>query len=142
MDPEITLIPPPEGLKKMESLNKYLNIYSLEETANEFFITFTHGTNTDSPILAIFNKSGRELVFLEHEEAGRYGMVNDLDGGLAFWPRRVYNDSVMIDYLDAYEIVEYYENHSEDASMKPFFRDMAENLNINDNPVLVVTKIK
>jgi len=78
---------------------------------------------------------------------GDEGFQNDIDGGLPFFPKYIYNDSILVDYVDAYDLREHVLN-SNVAEMRRLYGQkyddlvkLAESLDDEDNPILVfVTK--
>lgn len=67
------------------------------------------------------------------------GFINDLDGGMTFWPRWS-SEGLLIDYHHAYEILEYYHNSRSEEQHSEAFIDLVSNLGDNDNPVLMVVR--
>ncbi|MBE6229415.1 MAG: 6-bladed beta-propeller [Bacteroidales bacterium] len=85
----------------------------------------------------IYDKSksaARALV--PDQESGTMGFVNDLDGGIPFWPSYI-SGNKMFRLIDAEEFIELAAKSSS-AKMK----SVAENLNDESNPVLVIVTLK
>lgn len=133
IDPEINLTP--ELLKTDE--HKLMPV-QLEETTSSFFITFMIGFKSDRSLLGIYNKKGNNLNFIEF---GKEGIQNDLDAGLPFWPKHVINNSTLVSYLDAYKIIEFKRTlrNAQTAFCK---LERIEKIKENDNPVLILVKLK
>jgi hypothetical protein len=82
-----------------------------------------------------------ETSFLENN-----GFFNDLDGGIPFWPRYVYNDNTLVDYIDAFKLLkrinEIQDSNSQDkeAKIPQQLEMLSKQLTENSNPVLIVLK--
>lgn len=65
------------------------------------------------------------------------GFVNDIDGGMTFWPKW-FRDDLLIDHYQPYEIIDYYYETKGIMKHSDAFIEMVNKLNENDNPVLVL----
>jgi hypothetical protein len=110
------------------------------ENQDYLFININLGLS-DSSTLCIYNKRSSHLDFLKSNE-----FENDINGCIAFWPKYIYNDSIMIDYLYGYQIKTLLLNEqpkklTEDAKIKrDRFFTLMDSLHEASNPVLVVLK--
>ncbi|MBR5855909.1 MAG: 6-bladed beta-propeller [Bacteroidales bacterium] len=85
----------------------------------------------------LHNKSNNtSLALAMDKEYGITGFVNDIDGGIPFWPKYV-RDNKMFKLIDADEFVEL-AAQSKSEKMK----EIAATLNEESNPVLVVVTLK
>jgi len=98
-------------------------IPEIVENKNFLFISFAVGI-TDRRMNAIFNKSTGTLTFLKDN-----GFVNDLKGGTLFWPEGITVDGMLIDYVDAFDLLK---------SVIP--SELRRKLNETSNPVLMLLK--
>jgi hypothetical protein len=83
-----------DGLNPDLSLSDKYMIKSIHETNNYLFIRYTQ--NYDAPVSrekkavkffnAIFDKQKRKLIHQEGFTSLPEGMINDIDGGMPFWP--------------------------------------------------------
>ena len=83
--------------KVEKQLNEKLWIHIINEDNDYLYIKLEYGFS-DSIKLGIFNKHDSNITFLNER-----GFINDLDGGIKFWPRYIYKDSVLVDYVNAYK---------------------------------------
>jgi hypothetical protein len=67
-------------------------------------------------------------------------VVNDLDHGMPFWPKSVYEDSVLIDFYPAIEFLDYFHTKMDDQNRPEEMKDLINTLNANDNPVVMLAK--
>ena len=80
--------------------------------------------------------------------SGFRGLINDLDGGLSFWPLYCNSDNELIDIQEAHTMKEYltdeyfaaHEIKNPQAHQK--LKELLKTLQDDDNPVIVVAKLK
>jgi hypothetical protein len=110
---------------------------SIDEDKRHLFIRYTWGfSNTLSN--CIFNKQSLETTFLENN-----GFVNDLDGGLPFWPIYVYQDSILVDQTDAFKLlkkISEVKSSNTNSKITEQLELLSQQLTENSNPVLIVLK--
>ena len=76
------------------------------------------------------------------------GFINDVDGGVKIWPLKICQDSLMVNYLDAFAFKDYVSTDAFKNSnpkypeKKKQLEQLANSLDINDNPVLMLVKLK
>jgi hypothetical protein len=87
----------------------------------------------------VFNKQTLETIFLQDK-----AFINDLDGGMPFWPKYIYNDSTLVDYTDAYKILQAIDEqrskakNKKERNMSELLEMLGRQLDENSNPVLMV----
>lgn len=132
-------------LKSEEDEEKYSRniwIYSVIEDLNNLYINLNWGISI-SPVSYVFNKQTSEATFLEDK-----GFLNDLDFGITFWPREILNDSILIDYIDAFQLKahtasEVFKNSIPKYNKKKKeLEKLANSLKETDNPVLMIVRLK
>ena len=80
--------------------------------------------------------------------ASEHGLTNDLDGGPDSWPRTIKNDSIIVSWIEALKFKQYiasdvYKNSSPKyPSKKKELEKLATSIQENDNPIVVLIKIK
>lgn len=110
------------------------------ENPDNLFTKISFGLS-DSSKYCIYNKKTLETSLLKGT-----GIINDIDGGIKFWPKYVYGDSILVDYVNAYKLLEVIRrNSSSDAIKKNKINSIAldkviNNLTETSNPVLIVLK--
>ena len=76
------------------------------------------------------------------------GLINDLDGGLSFWPKYYTSDNELIDIWQAYEMKKYLTNvyfaahEIKNPQAHQKLKELLKNLDYEDNPVVVIAKLK
>lgn len=126
-----------EMIKEIES---YFEISKVLETDNYLFTSVAYGVG-DSSKYCIFNKKTAETSIIDDN-----GFRNDIDGGVEFWPKYVYNDNIMVDYIDAFKLLSMIQkrksgsfkvegkNHSDQLEI------LSKNLTETSNPVIIILK--
>lgn len=96
----------------------------------------------DSFKFCIFNKQTLETSILEND-----GFINDLDGGISFWPKFVYNnDSILIDYWGSAELLKYMRNKNSKELREKFgerydrLEKIVNEIDEMSNPVLITLR--
>jgi hypothetical protein len=101
-------------------------------------------------VLGLYDiQSGKTELLDRDPVTRRMGLVNDIDGGLSFWPK-YYNESAdeLVDVWEAYEMKdllteEYFAAHpAKDPAAHERLRALLKNLKETDNPVIVVARLK
>jgi len=75
------------------------------------------------------------------------GMLNDLDGGLLFWPKASVSGRTLVSLYDAPVLIDYAQGkmsfyEGQIPEIHQSFKDMAAKLSIEDNPVVAVVTMK
>ena len=130
-DPTITEVP---GIKGK------IWISAVQEIEKALFIKIWWDLS-DSITNCIFDKSSSRFTVLREN-----GFVNDIDGGMAFWPKRILNDNFMIDFADAFDLIKYVNNSQSkkttvnDRREADHLKDVVKQLTETSNPVLIILK--
>ena len=76
------------------------------------------------------------------------GIINDMDGGVNMMPRYIFNDTLMVSWVNAYEVKTYVASNAFKTSTPKYpekkkeLEQLADSLEENDNPVLMLVKLK
>lgn len=76
------------------------------------------------------------------------GLTNDLDGGPNFWPRTIKNDSTFVSWIEAIKLKEYIdsdafkESNPKYPNKKKELEKLADSIQENDNPIIILIKVK
>ena len=76
------------------------------------------------------------------------GLINDLDGGMSFWPKYYTSENELIDIWQSYEMKEllteeYFATHEiKNPQAHQKLKELLKNLDEEDNPVIVIAKLK
>ena len=124
-----------------ESMRSVLTQNNLFETQNFLFYTYHH--DGEGRFL-VYNK----LTGEQNEINSEQGIVNDLDGGPNIQLKKNINDNILISWIDAFELKMHVES-AEFNNSTPIYPEkkkelerLANSLNENDNPVLMLVKLK
>lgn len=116
---------------------------------NKFILP--NGVETDDGymVFGLYNiQTGKTELFDRDPVTRRWGLVNDLDGGLPFWPKYYTSDGELVQVLSAFDIKsilteEYFAAHpARDPAAHARLRELVRNLKEDDNPVIVIAKLK
>lgn len=158
-----------EPIKSMNDISNYIWIEDLYETRSRVFMNCSFGNHNPlktqkriqingkksyvpSVILGVYDKNAQETFFVEPlnpmDEINPNGILNDLDGGMNFFPVSQVNDSTLAMTVNAYDLMEYINSPAFKNSTplypekKKELEKLANGLNENDNPVVIVVKLK
>lgn len=115
-------------------------IVDVNENDQFLLIRINYGLS-DSMKLGVFNKKSLETFFLNEN-----GFKNDIDGGLNFWPKIIYNDSIMVSYVDAVTLLNNFQNSNSEELKKKYgekylrLEKITNKLDEMSNPVLLILK--
>jgi hypothetical protein len=139
MDPNPTI--PLQNMEEgMDRLKHKLWIDKISENVQYLFLGLNYGFS-DSSTTCIVNKLTLETSFLENNS-----FRNDIDGAIKFWPKYVYNDSILVDYIDAFKLLSIInKNHFTDSlenerKLPDQFEKLRKKLTETSNPILIVCK--
>ena len=135
-----------EDLKKqLEKVKDQLTLENIWESNRFIFITYIKGVGplAKSRLKLIYDKKTLKL-YASHEK----GFINDFDNGIDFWPAGVFHDSLMVYYSEAFELKSHVTSNAFRNSNplcpveKKKLEQLVNSLNENDNPVLMIVKLK
>jgi len=134
-DPLLT----PETLKKISKmLFEKISITSIYENTNYLFLKFFQGL-TDSTRCAIYDKINGDLIFIRDNK-----FINDLDGGIMFRPEQIINDNLLVDYIDAFDLLKIIKEMQSNTStnkgknVPTKLSNLNKQLTETSNPVIMV----
>jgi hypothetical protein len=139
----------PRARVSVEALETQLEPYAdkfeplqIMEDKKYLYMSFIPGNfDSERQAYGFFNKQTGAVKITE-----KGGFTNDLDGGLPFFPKYVYNDEVLVDYVDAYVLKEHVAS-LDPAEMTRLYDDnytrlaaLAESLEEDSNPVMIMVR--
>lgn len=115
------------------------------ESENYLFLNFNfRGIKSESYerrwniVCGIFNKENGELTLMKEPVKGKLGFKNDIDTGLVFWPYSQCFDNSLVSMYSADKFKSFADSSVSSANVK----EIAARLDENDNPVVVIVKLK
>jgi hypothetical protein len=134
------ITPEEKGIFDLELLHKSVNVVSVAETKS--YILFQYKYKRELYCAYYIKATGRIEYFDTKEE----GIPNNYDGGLDFWPVKQVND----EWYCFYNAYDFMEKSSRHKAMSPIistassqkYKSLSRKLDSEDNPVLVIIKIK
>ena len=134
-DPLITYAAREEVSKRLR--DKFY-IHLARENKSFIFIDLAKGLS-NSHLNLIFNKTTYETFVLKDN-----GFQNNLDGGISFWPRYVFNDNMLVSYVEAFDLLKGIKQIQSDKSkakaMSKQLVSLSKTITGESNPVLIVVK--
>jgi hypothetical protein len=104
------------------------------------------------PILGFFDKIKKEFTFIKPtniiEQIEPTGILNDIDGGVNFFPMYAANSNVFISAIDAISLKKYVSSETFKNSKPKYpekkreLESLANRLKDTDNPVLMVVTLE
>ena len=146
----------------IKNLKNYILLWNVFESSDYFILECDfnkyHPIQIQSDRLApdqtkifgVFRKSDRSLVYVQPSdtEINPNGFKNDIDGGPNFYPKKIINNNTLVGWIDAYQLVNYINSNAFKGSTPKYpekkkkLEKLAGNLTENDNPVLMLVKLK
>lgn len=115
----------------MEELKKKVWISNIKENSKYLFVNFNYGL-TDSTLFCAYEKQTSQIVSLK-------GNGFKSSDNLFFWPRYIYQDSIMVDYMEASDLMEKLSS-TDKKSSNPELSQLASRIKEEDNPILIIAK--
>jgi len=99
-----------------------------------------------------FSENTKYLIFINNDKniskvVLNDGFINDLDGGIVFWPLHIYNDQLLYDIIPANEFIKKsksiaVQKESILVKRRKYFIDFASHISEEDNPIIVIVSLK
>lgn len=113
-----------------------IGLLGLSEIDKYLFIYYGH---QEQRKVGVFDKTSGTFYNLFAPNFDLYGFHDDLYGGLPLFPKAGIGESYFYQYYSAFEFKEYLISAK---SVKPELNKIAEEIDENDNPVLMLVKLK
>ena len=133
---------------------KYIIPSNIFESLDHLFIKFKFGNQAPEAIertnrqggqyiiddvYGVFDKRTGELTLMYQPIKEKFGFNNDIDGGPVIWPEYISSNDELVSYIQPEEFMEYY-NKIQNPSAE--LKEIADKLEIDDNPIVIVAKLK
>lgn len=131
-------------INQLEEVENKLLTKDIFESERFIFITYLKGQDPRKVNYTriLFDKKDYNAVTVGSER-----FLNDIDGGLNFWPKQSVSDSVVLSWAEAHKLIEqtsseaFKKSHPKYLDQKEGFEEMVGNLTVTENPVLMVIKL-
>lgn len=132
-------------------LSNYFLVKNIVESNNYIWIIAFNLIKNDVIIIDKNEGSSKLVNSIKNKDAVLSGIINDLDEGVDIEPRSYYNsngDEYLIDWIEAYQLKTHVASEPFKNSTPKFpekkmeLERLANNLDENDNPVLMLLKLK
>ncbi len=129
--------PPDPTMAEVPEINGKIWINEIKETEELFFVNLWWDLS-DSISNCIYDKSSSSFTLLKTG-----GFTNDIDGGLTFWPKKIVNENLFLDYVDAFQLINYVKKiHTDKNEQSTQLFEVVKQLSETSNPVLIILKNK
>jgi hypothetical protein len=104
--------------------------------------------STDAIVYGIYHIKGNTNIFLDTDPSRQKGLINDMNGGLSFIPQSYVGNGVMADFWKAEDMKEilteeyFAARNIKDRQAHQKLRELLKKLKEDDNPVVVIAKLK
>lgn len=124
--------PPDPTIDEVPGLQGKIWIGSVLESESSLYI------QTVSAIPFSFSNCFFDKTTLTFHRLMENGFANDIDGGASFWPMSVLNDSLLVDVVDAYDLVKSYNEQTKSAKPSDQLTNVINGITETSNPVIVI----
>ncbi|MDH6313440.1 hypothetical protein M2137_002230 [Parabacteroides sp. PFB2-10] len=137
---------------------KYVFPVNIMESSNYLFIEYFFGNHAPEPFeyihvndrgekgiainrkgYCLWDKSTGESIFLKQPIKGKPGFKNDLDGGAIIWPHYISRNKEIVAFCDADK---FQETLTDPSNSPPFVSALIQKVQPDDNPVVIIGKLK
>lgn len=125
MDPDVKY---EHSRRFLEETNDKLWVKMVKENDKYLFITIRKGITGFSFML--YEKNTSNTVILKDD-----GFQNDLDGGIPFWPKYIINDNILVDHVEAIDMIKHIKS-AKNVSAK--LQRLQKQISETSNPILIV----
>jgi hypothetical protein len=125
---------PDPTMSEVPNINGKIWVNEIRETKKMLFVNLWWDLS-DSISNCVFDKSSSSFTILKNN-----GFANDIDGGLVFWPKKIINENLMLDYVDAFNLIKYSKekNQNDNKGNTSQLNDVIKQLSETSNPVLII----
>ena len=97
------------------------------------------GTYSMDDVCGVFDKRTGKLTLMRQPIKGKFGFRNDIDGGPVIWPGYISSNNEIVTSVSVEEFLDYY---SKTKNPTPQMTEIANNIQWDDNPIVIVAKLK
>jgi len=137
IEPDVVITPATNAEVSDRLRDKYY-IRLGRENNTYMFVELAKGL-TNNDLNLIYNKKTNETIVLKEN-----GFKNDLDGGISFWPKFIFNDNMLVSYVESIRLLksikELQSDKSKGKAMSEQLKNLGKTITEESNPVLVVVR--
>ena len=129
--------PPDPMLDEVLKLNGKVWVDNILESNKSLFIKTYSSLVPLTSTYSVFDKSTSIITILKDN-----GFINDIDGGISFWPERIVDTDMMIGFADAFDMIKLYRDKKpvENKTQSSQLEYVIKNLTETSNPVLIIVR--
>ncbi len=115
--------------------SQFIYPYNLIETSSHFIFRFFYNYHS---FLGVFDKHSGTLNISEWET----GIINNIYNFIPFSPLTKMEGDKIIGYIDAWKVQQWFKDNPDKSAELPTHLKNLENITENDNPVVMIAKLK
>lgn len=135
----------PDLISQLDKIEDKLMTSNIFESDRFVLISYSQGMNSrvQKYVRILFDKKNNNTFRINKGE-----FTNDIDGGIDFFPKQIVDSRVLIQWLDVFNLkaytatVDFATSAPKYPSKKKELEKLSSNLKDNDNPVLMLLKLK
>jgi hypothetical protein len=115
--------------------------------SDKYRLINAEGYSDNQKLLVMTDKAKKTSVLISDKEDKYAGFVNDIDGGIDFWPRHIYADKWAYTIVSAPDFIKFSTENLKKGKAKfpeksKQLKTTLENMSEEDNQVIVIVKLK
>ena len=124
------------------------DLFSRPKAKPIFYPTINKFLEDDSEVYGIYDIAANTNILLNTDAHRQKGIINDINGGLPFFPRYYAGNGIVVDYWTAENMKEilndeYFATQTiKDQAGHQKLKEILKNMKDDDNPVVVIAKLK
>jgi len=142
-----------------EVMRKYITPLQIRESYDYLFLEFGFGSIAPEPyeytyiehrtgeprtlqstsVYAVFDKNTKQLTLMKQPVKEKQGFKNDIDEGPILWPKYISRNDELVTFISAEEFLQHV---AEMKSPSPKLSELAKRIIPDDNPIVVIAKLK
>lgn len=134
-----------ELIKAMEKVEDKLRVHKIMESERFIFIQLLYGArgNLENALQAYYDKKNDCAKILDGK-----GFISDTSQVFTFWPKFIYDDSIYVDFISAYDFksslheIEIQEQSNPNSKISDDLIILKDQINESDNPIILFAKMK
>ncbi|WP_163324803.1 DUF4934 domain-containing protein [Draconibacterium mangrovi] len=129
-----------------EEMKNFHLIEKIFESNRFIFFTLNYKSEYRS---CIFDKRNEEVMISDSKKFDKtffsipyFGLNNDIDNFIQFFPQYINENNEIISYVDTYEVINWVNENPEKATKLPPYLQNLRNIKETDNPIIMIAKLK
>lgn len=130
---------PPFYERETFDFTEYHSIRNIMETNNQIFFRLNF---KKQKYFCYYDKNSERVFITNNSQKEGDGYENNIDGFVPFIPNTLNDNNELVGYVYPYQIRQWFNKNHDKAAKLPVELKKFKNINENDNPVLMIVKLK